>query len=311
MQLKKIIKNNRKVALIGRSMKKNIEAAIKCNFINSDEIFISEEEASYISKENLVIICTGSQGEKRSALYRIAYNSNRYINLESEDVVIFSSRDIPGNEKSINNLKNLLIRQRVEIITANDDLVHVSGHGYADEIKEMYNWTRPYISIPVHGEPMHLEAHRKISQASQVPITKILDNGKCLKIAPGECKVINEIETGKLIVEGRYLYESDAKFIKDRRKYSFEGLVFISIVINEDFSLDKNLYLTTKGLANLDENEILDQFKFIFINQFKKLNSDQKSSDENVKELVKKCIRQIIKSLIQKKPEVEVHMMRK
>ena len=304
-------KNNRKIVLVGRSMKKNIEAAIKCNFINSDEIFISEEEASYISKENLVIICTGSQGEKRSALYRIAYNSNRYINLESEDVVIFSSRDIPGNEKSINNLKNLLIRQRVEIITADDDLVHVSGHGYADEIKEMYNWTRPYISIPVHGEPLHLEAHRKISQASQVPITKILDNGKCLKIAPGECKVINEIETGKLIVEGRYLYDSDARFIKDRRKYSFEGLVFISISINEDFSLDKNLYLTTKGLANLDENEIIDQFKFTFIDQFEKLNSDQKSSDENIKELAKKCIRQIIKSLIKKKPEVEVHMMRK
>ena len=99
-------------------------------------------------------------------------------------MVIFSSRDIPGNEKSINNLKNLLIRQRVEIITADDDLVHVSGHGYADEIKEMYNWTRPYISIPVHGEPIHLEAHRKISQASQVPITKILDNGVCYKIAP-------------------------------------------------------------------------------------------------------------------------------
>ena len=108
-------------------MKKNIEAAIKTGLIDDNNIFISEEEASLIPKENLVIICTGSQGEKRSALYRIAYNSHRHIHLEKDDVVIFSSRDIPGNEKSINGLKNLLIRQRVEIITADDDLVHVSG----------------------------------------------------------------------------------------------------------------------------------------------------------------------------------------
>ena len=141
-------KNNRKIALIGRSMKKNIEAAIKTGLIDDNNIFISEEEASLIPKENLVIICTGSQGEKRSALYRIAYNSHRNIHLEKDDVVIFSSRDIPGNEKSINGLKNLLIRQRVEIITADDDLVHVSGHGHAEEIKQMYNWTKPYISIP-------------------------------------------------------------------------------------------------------------------------------------------------------------------
>ena len=144
-------KNNRKIALIGRSMKKNIDAAMKSGLIDNNNIFISEEEASLIPKENLVIICTGSQGEKRSALYRIAYNSHRNIHLEKDDVVIFSSKDIPGNEKTINALKNLLIRQRIEIITADDDLVHVSGHGYAEEIKQMYSWTKPYISIPVHG----------------------------------------------------------------------------------------------------------------------------------------------------------------
>jgi len=304
-------KNNRKVALIGRSIKKNIEAAIKCNFIDSDEIFISEEEASFISKENLVIICTGSQGEKRSALYRIAYNSHRHINLETDDVVIFSSRDIPGNEKSINNLKNLLIRQRVEVVTDNDDLVHVSGHGYADEIKKMYIWTRPYISIPVHGEPMHLEAHRKISQASQVPITKILENGKCLKIAPGDCKIVEEIETGKLIVEGKYLYDSESSFIKHRRKYSFEGILLISILINEDCSIDKNMILTTKGLAEFEEKDILSEFKFSFIDLYNNLNLDQKSSDEIVKEIVIKCIKQIIKKIFQKKPEIEVHLIRK
>ena len=303
-------KNNRKIALIGRSMKKNIEAAFKNNFIKDIDIFISEEEASLIPRENLLVICTGSQGEKRSALYRIAYNSHRFIHLEKEDVVIFSSKDIPGNEKSINNLKNLLIRQNVEVLTSDEEFVHVSGHGYAEEIKEMYSWTRPYLSIPVHGEPLHLEAHLKISQSCQVPLTKILENGKCLKIAPGEPSIQAKISTGKLIVEGKNLYDSDSNFIKQRRKYSFEGLVLISIIINNDNSVDKKIILSFKGLPNFDSEMILNEFKVIFIEKYMQFSIDQKKSDLIVSDLIKNNIRQIIKNYSHKKPEVDVHIFR-
>ena len=304
-------KNKRKVALVGRSMKKNIEAARKCGYFDDYDVFINEDEASYIPRENLVIICTGSQGEKRSALYRIAYNSHQHLHLESEDVVIFSSRDIPGNEKSINNLKNLLIRQKVEILTADDDLVHVSGHGYAEEIKEMYNWTKPYLSIPVHGEPMHLEAHKQLSNSSQVPFTKILENGKCLKIAPGQPKIIEKFETGKLIVEGKNLYDSESTFIKQRRKYSFEGLALITIIISsEDNTINRNIKITFKGLPDIDDKEIIKIFKLNFIDDYKKLNSDQKSSDQIISNLVKNHLRKIMKNLFQKKPEIEVHLIR-
>ncbi len=304
-------KNKRKVALVGRSMKKNIEVARKCGFVDDQEVFINEDEASFIPRENLVIICTGSQGEKRSALYRIAYNSHQHLHLESEDVVIFSSRDIPGNEKSINNLKNLLIRQRVEIVTADDDLVHVSGHGYADEIREMYNWTKPYISIPVHGEPMHLEAHKQLSLSSQVPFTKVLENGKCLKIAPGEPKIIEKFETGKLIVEGKNLYDSESSFIKERRKYSFEGIALISLIIDQDDkSINKNIKLTLKGLPDVNEEEIINDFKLTFIDSYTKLNSDQKLSDQIISDLIKNNLRKIMKNSFQKKPEIEVHLIR-
>tara|TARA_B100000700_G_scaffold305594_1_gene379777 strand:- start:197 stop:1870 length:1674 start_codon:yes stop_codon:yes gene_type:complete len=303
-------KNNRKIVLIGRSMKKNIEAAFNSNFIKNLDVFISEEEASFIPKENLLIICTGSQGEKRSALYRIAYNTHRHINLEKDDVVIFSSRDIPGNEKSINNLKNLLIRQKVEVLTSDDDLVHVSGHGYAEEIKQMYNWTRPYLSIPVHGEPMHLDAHKKIAQSCQVPITKVLENGSCLKIAPGEPKIELKVDTGKLIVEGKNLYDSESIFIRERRKFSFEGLVLISIIINEDYSINKDIILTFKGLPEFDSKTILDEFKYIFMENFLNLSEDKKSSNSILQELIKSNVRQIIKKYSQKKPEVDVHIFR-
>ena len=304
-------KNNRKIALIGRSMKKNIEAAVKSRLIEDNDIFISEEEASLIPKENLVIICTGSQGEKRSALYRIAYNSHRNINLEKDDVVIFSSRDIPGNEKSINDLKNLLIRQRVEIITADDDLVHVSGHGYAEEIKLMYNWVKPYLSIPIHGEPVHLASHKKISEASQVPITKILQNGKCLKIAPGDCSIVDNIETGKLIVEGKYLYDSDSDFIRDRRKFSYEGVAMISILINNDHSIDNNIQLSLIGLPNEEIITIKEGFKTEFIENYIKLNDNQKSSDQNVIDMIRKNLKFVLKNILQKKPEIQIHLIRK
>jgi len=304
-------KNNRKIALIGRSMKKNIEAAIKSRLIEDNNIFISEEEASLIPRENLVIICTGSQGEKRSALYRIAYNSHRNIHLEKDDVVIFSSRDIPGNEKSINALKNLLIRQRVEIITADDDMVHVSGHGHAEEIKQMYNWTKPYISIPVHGEPIHLDSHKKISEASQVPITKILQNGKCLKLAPGDCSIVDDVKTGKLIVEGKYLYDSDSDFIKDRRKYSFEGVAMISILLNKDLSIDKNIQLSLIGLPAQEITTVKEEFKNEFVKNFLKLNDDQKLIDQNVIDIIRKSLKFVLKNTLQKKPEIQIHLMRR
>ena len=160
-------------------------------------------------------------------------------------------------------MKNLLIRQRIEIITADDDLVHVSGHGYAEEIKQMYNWTKPYISIPVHGEHTHLTSHKKISESSQVPITKILQNGKCLKIAPGDCLIVDDIETGKLIVEGKNLYDSESNFIKDRRKISFEGIILISFIINADLSINNKIMIKPflMRINRTNVNSILKKFQ--------------------------------------------------
>ncbi|PPR47494.1 MAG: hypothetical protein CFH18_00389, partial [Alphaproteobacteria bacterium MarineAlpha5_Bin8] len=303
-------KNNRKVALVGRSMKKTIESAINNNLGKNFSNFIDEDEIPSIPREQLVIICTGSQGEKRSALYRIAYNSHKNIHLENGDLVIFSSRDIPGNEKLINNLKNLLISQKIEIITNEDDLVHVSGHGYADEIKKMYDWTRPYISIPVHGEYKHLVAHSKLSQACQVPFTKILENGKCLKIAPEEPEIYDFFKTGKMIVEGKNLFDADSDFIKDRRKFSFEGLLLLSLVIHKDFSIDKDIKISINGIPKIKSIDLLETFKDLFVQSYLSLNIDQKSSDSIISALTTKIIRKIIKDEIGKKPEVKTHIIR-
>ena len=303
-------KNNRKVVLIGRSMKRMIEASLENGYLKDINNFTSDDEASYIPRGNIVIICTGSQGEKRSALHRIAYNTHSKIHLESGDVVIFSSKDIPGNEKSINNLQNLLIRQKVEVITNDDELVHVSGHCHAEEIKQLYQWTRPYIAIPVHGEPKHLVAHSKLAQSTQVPITKILENGLCLKIAPKEPEIYGKIKTGKLIVEGKNIYDSESDFIKDRRKFSFEGLILITIIINSDFTLHKEIKITPKGLSNDKYTSMEIYFKENFLNEYLNLSKDKKSSDSIVVDLVKKVLRQYTRIHLGKKPEVSVHIFR-
>ena len=304
-------KNNRKIAIVGRSMKKTIEAAKKNHLIKNLQNFIEEDEIPNIPRENLVIICTGSQGEKRSALYRIAYKAHNNIHLENGDLVIFSSRDIPGNEKLINNLKNLILKQKVEIITSDDDLVHVSGHGYAEEIKDMYNWTRPFISVPVHGELNHLIAHSKLAQSCQVPFTKILENGNCLKLAPNEPELYGKIiEVGKMIVEGKKLYDTDSDFIKDRRKFSFEGIILVSIIIYQDFTLHKDVKISFNGLPPHKYEDFCNTFKSIFIKDYLTMGDENKSSDLKIGELIKKTVRKMIKEDSGKKPQINSHIIR-
>ena len=175
----------------------------------------------------------------------------------------------------------------------------------------MYYWTKPYISIPVHGEPMHLASHKKISEASQVPVTKILQNGKCLKIAPGDCSIVDNIDTGKLIVEGKFLYDSESDFIKDRRRYSYEGIAMISVLLNNDYSIDKNIQLSLTGLPVEELHFIKEEFKDEFVKNFTKLNDDQKSSDQNVIDIIRKSLKFVLKNILQKKPEIQIHLIRK
>jgi Predicted hydrolase of the metallo-beta-lactamase superfamily len=189
-------------------------------------------------------------------------------------------------------------------------LVHFSGHGYPEEIKKMYEWTKPYISIPIHGEEKHLLAHAQLAQASQVPHTKILENGKCIKLAPEDPEINGFINTAKLIVEGKNLYDSESNFIKDRRKYSFDGIFLVSIMINEDLSINKNVKISSNGLPEFNSDNFIDQFKENFIPEYMKMNKDQKSSDDIISELIKKLIRQKTKLLFSKKPEVKSHIIR-
>src|SRR5205085_3216610 len=194
--------NDRNVALIGRSLWRMDKAARENGYLADLPRFLTEDEAGYIPRDKILLICTGSQGEPRAALTRIAREDHPHIVLETGDVVIFSSRIIPGNEKSINRLQNALVRLGVEIITEEDHFVHVSGHPARDELVRMYQMVRPRIAVPVHGEARHLIAHAELASECQVQQPLVIQNGDMVRLAPSGASVVDEVPVGRLASDG-------------------------------------------------------------------------------------------------------------
>jgi ribonuclease J len=181
---------------------------------------IDEEDAGSLPPEHVLYLCTGSQGEHRAALSRIARGEHRNVTLGQGDTVIFSSRVIPGNEADIHSLYNLLLGRGVDVITADDAPVHVSGHPARDELAQMYQWARPRIAIPVHGEMRHLREHVKLAMALQVPEALAPRNGDLIRLAPGSPAVVDEVPAGRLYVDGSTLIESEDEALRERRRLS-------------------------------------------------------------------------------------------
>ncbi len=185
--------HGRHVGLVGRSLRRMVEAAQESGYLQDLPDFISEEDIGHLPRERVLMICTGSQGEPRSALARIARDEHPDVGLEPGDACIFSSRIIPGNEHAIGELHNALIRRGVEIVTEKDHFVHVSGHPARDELAEMYRWVKPAIAVPVHGELRHLRAHVALAESCQVRQSVLVENGSILRLAPGQPEVIGQV----------------------------------------------------------------------------------------------------------------------
>ncbi len=191
----------RTVCLVGRSMHRIVAAAQSVGLLADSPAFIDESEAGSLPDENILFLCTGSQGEARAALSRIASGEHRHVSLRAGDTVIFSSRIIPGNETEIFALQNKLMERHIEVITDKDEDVHVSGHPCRDELRQMYQWARPRIAIPVHGERRHLLEHEKFAHEMQVQQAIAPNNGDLIRLAPGPAKVIDEVPAGRLYLD--------------------------------------------------------------------------------------------------------------
>ena len=243
----------RKVLVLGRSLKRVIDVATELGYLDGLPEFVSEEDYSYIPREEMVIICTGSQGEPRAALAKLAREEMRDLALSAGDTVIYSSRVIPGNEKAILAVKNALIEMGIRVLEDGDALVHVSGHPRRSELKRMYEWTRPRILVPVHGEAAHLVAQGSLASMSGVPHVAQVRNGDMLRLAPGDPEIIDQVPNGRIYKDGNLVGSEEAMGVRDRRKLSFAGHVSVNVVLDERYEIAGEADLVAIGVARTDE----------------------------------------------------------
>lgn len=221
----------REIVLVGRSMHRIVNAARDVGFLTDFPASVTEDEAVLLPPDRVLFLCTGSQGEARAALARIASGEHN-IKLGRGDTVIFSSRIIPGNELAIFELHNRLAALGVSVLTEKDHFVHTSGHPCRDELEQMYRWVRPRIAVPVHGERRHMEEHAQLARSLQVPEAVVLENGQMLRLAPGRAQLVDETPAGRLHLDGRILVSEGDGFARARRSLGFAGLIAVTLVLD-------------------------------------------------------------------------------
>ena len=304
--------HGRHVGLVGRSLWRMVEAAQETGYLTDLPDFVGEEDIGHLPRESILMICTGSQGEPRSALARIARDEHPDVALEPGDATIFSSRIIPGNEHAIGELHNALIRRGVEVVTEKDHFVHVSGHPARDELAEMYRWVKPAVAVPVHGELRHLRAHVALAESCQVRQSVLAENGSLLRLAPGRAEVIGEVESGRLALDGTHLTAMGGPALKSRQRMAYSGAAVATVVLDAAGRLVGEPQLTVHGLAaeGEGEEEARAEAATAARQALAALPPGKRGDDHAVKEVVRLAIRRSLNAYHGKKPLTDVHLIR-
>lgn len=301
----------RELFVVGRSMRRMIEAAREVGYLKDAPPIRDEREADQLPRERVLYLCTGSQGEARSALVRIAAGQHPRVRLEPGDTAIFSAKIIPGNERTLFNLHNQLVRQGIEVITEVDHFVHVSGHPCRDEVEQMYRWLRPKIAVPVHGEARHLHAHQRLAQQLGVPNTPLIGNGDVLRLAPEPPQIVDEVPIGYMVVETDGLVEAGDDLFRTRRRLMNHGTVLVSLVLDEQGSILAAPQLTALGAVELERfGERRSIVRDAIADAVEDLSDEAVRDDERVREAVRTALRQALDLPRHRRPIVEVQITR-
>jgi len=295
---------DRDVVLAGRALWRFSEVGRAHGCLQDTPAFLDEDQAGFLPRDKTLIVCTGSQGEPRAALSRIASGSHPRVSLDDGDTVIFSSRMIPGNETSIGRLQNQLVRAGVQVITERDHFVHVSGHPAREEMIRMYQHVRPTISIPVHGELHHMAEHARLAHECQVTHTIVGENGSLMRIAPGEPGIIDHVHSGRLALEGNRVVPLHGELIRGRKRALWNGTAVITVVIDKQGKLASEPILTTTGVLE-DGDDSLHNDAIAAVKRCIKENS----YDEKTSEAVRLVVRRMFRDKLDKKPITQVHLV--
>ncbi|HEY0901499.1 MAG TPA: ribonuclease J [Micavibrio sp.] len=306
---------DRRVALVGRSLHSMVGSAVDCGYLRDLPDFISEEEIGYLPEEKQVMIVTGSQGEARAALARIARGDHQDIVFGRGDTVIFSSRAIPGNEKEINTVRNNLSAAGVHVISPHDTVhtIHISGHPCRDEVVDMLSWVKPKVVVPVHGERIMLEAQGELARQLQVPHVVIPNNGSVICLGPNKPEVVDHVQTGLLAVEKNRIIDANHASISERRKLQFSGVVHVTLVLNARGDLLADPQVSTAGLVDEDnpaERKIIRDLLGEIEDTLADMQREDLMDDHAVHEEVRIGVRRFMQVVLGTKPKATVHVVR-
>ncbi|PIT04574.1 beta-lactamase [Bradyrhizobium nitroreducens] len=302
---------DREVVVVGRAMERVVQVARECGYLDGVQNFRSPEVYGHLPQDKVLALCTGSQGEARAALARIANDDHPEITLNHGDSVIFSSRTIPGNEKAVGSIINNLVLQGVEIITDRDALVHVSGHPRRDELRDMIAWTRPQLLIPVHGEALHLHEHAKLARAAGVPRVLVCRNGDLVKLGPGDPGIVGEVPSGRLYKDGTILEDSKSRAVVERRRMAFSGCAFVAIAMTEQGELADDPEVDLVGIPEKNRaGEPFDDIVFdAVMSTIEGLPKARRRDPDALGESVRRAVRSVINEHWGKKPPCLVHVL--
>jgi len=302
---------DREVVVVGRAMERVSQVARETGYLDGVQNFRSTDVYGHLPQDKVLALCTGSQGEARAALARIANDDHPEITLNRGDCVIFSSRTIPGNEKAVGAIINNLILQGVEVITDRDHLVHVSGHPRRDELRDMIAWVRPQLLIPVHGEALHLHEHAKLARAAGVPRVLVIRNGDLVKLGPGDPGVIGEVPSGRLYKDGTILEDSKSRAVVERRRMAFSGCAFVAFAMNAQGELVDDPEVDLVGIPEKNRaGEPFDDIVFdAVVSTIEGLPKARRRDPDALAESVRRAVRSVINEHWGKKPPCLVHVL--
>ena len=306
------VAHDRRVALVGRSLWRMAEAAKEHGYLDGIPDFVTEHDVGYFPRDKVLMICTGSQGEPRSALTRIAREEHPNVDLEPGDVVIFSSRVIPGNEVAISALQNALARKGVEIVTDREENIHVSGHPARDELAAMYQMVRPRIAIPVHGEARHIREHVALAKACQVPMAMEAANGSLIRLAPGPVEVVAEVPSGRLGLDGRTLIRLDGDVLRHRHRMSVSGLILVALAVDSEGDLLGVPRVELEGLLDglAQAQEASRSIAAEVVGVLEAMAAQKRTEDDEIAEAARLAARRWFHKNYLKKPVTKVQVIR-
>ena len=304
-------KIGRHISLVGRSMQRIYNAARQCGYLQNVIEPLDPRDAKKLERNKIVYLCTGSQGESMGALNRISNFTHPDVFVEKDDTVIFSSKIIPGNVRKHYNVHNRLLKDGVNVITEETEFVHVSGHPNREDLKDMYNWIKPYCLIPVHGEHRHMKEQINFAHEMKIPCPVQVENGDIVKLYPGnKPHVYDKAPSGRLCVDGEVSIEEDSAFIKERKNLANNGFIDLTLIISSKGVLGSKPMLNIKGLPIFKKEEFFVELEEEILKLIKTFSLKNSNQYENLVDGLKKTCRKYAKEKTGKKPITNINVIR-